>query len=65
MACGTGTQARMLARGGFDVVALDRSPAMLRRAESKARGTGPGRLRFIQGDAGAMPLASACVNIIF
>jgi demethylmenaquinone methyltransferase/2-methoxy-6-polyprenyl-1,4-benzoquinol methylase len=64
VACGTGTQARVLARAGFDVVALDLSPAMLRRAGTKARDAAPGRLLPVQGDAGALPVATACVDAV-
>jgi ubiquinone/menaquinone biosynthesis C-methylase UbiE len=52
LGCGTGTYSVALAAAGFDVVGLDFAPAMLRRAQAKARTAGilGPRLRFDQGD---------------
>ena len=55
LGCGTGTYSVPLAREGFDVVGLDFSQAMLRRAAAKGReGKVPGtHLRFDQADFNA------------
>jgi SAM-dependent methyltransferase len=53
LGCGTGRVSVPLASWGFDVVGLDRSPAMLARAEAKRAGLEPNardRLRFVEGD---------------
>ena len=46
LACGTGTFSVAFARRGFDVVAVDASPAMLAVAEEKARRHGAGAIVF-------------------
>jgi demethylmenaquinone methyltransferase/2-methoxy-6-polyprenyl-1,4-benzoquinol methylase len=58
VATGTGLVARELARKNLNVVGLDQSAAMVRRgrAEVHARGLG-GRVRFVAGQAQALPFA--------
>jgi glycine/sarcosine N-methyltransferase len=46
IACGTGTYARALARAGFDVVAVDADPAMMRKAQDSSEGSS---VLFLQG----------------
>ncbi|HXA96719.1 MAG TPA: methyltransferase domain-containing protein [Candidatus Dormibacteraeota bacterium] len=54
--CGTGHYALELARLGFDVTGLDRSPALLEQAEVRARGADSGaKLRIEQGDILQLP----------
>lgn len=54
LGCGTGRHAALLAERGYDVVGVDRSPAML--AEARARkGTG-GRMEFVEGDVRSVRL---------
>jgi SAM-dependent methyltransferase len=53
LAVGTGRVAFLLAEAGFEVVGLDRSPAMLAVADAKLRGASAevaGRLTFVEGD---------------
>jgi SAM-dependent methyltransferase len=50
LACGTGRIAFPLARAGFDVVGLDRSPAMLKIARAKRRASHLGNVRFVRGN---------------
>ncbi|MGC8492817.1 MAG: class I SAM-dependent methyltransferase [Syntrophobacteraceae bacterium] len=62
VACGTGEQARMLARAGLTVSGIDLSPAMLAVARRKS----PQTVAFFRGTAESMPFASAsfdCVTI--
>ncbi|MDA8245007.1 MAG: class I SAM-dependent methyltransferase [Elusimicrobia bacterium] len=49
LGCGTGSHAVPLAKKGYAVTGVDRSPGMLAAAARKARATGV-KLRFIQGD---------------
>lgn len=51
MGCGTGRVTCHLARAGFDVIGLDRSPAMLALAREKLSRNDPaGRVRLLQAD---------------
>jgi SAM-dependent methyltransferase len=53
VACGTGRLLVPLARAGFDVTGLDRSPHMLEVVREKLAAAGPevaGRVRLIEGD---------------
>ncbi|SPF32405.1 putative Methyltransferase type 11 [Syntrophobacter sp. SbD1] len=62
VACGTGEQARMLARAGVDVTGIDMSPAML----EMARVNSPRTVGYILGNTEALPLGSGsfdCVSI--
>jgi len=47
--CGTGEQSLALARRGYRVIGVDRSPELLRQAKAKARRTAS-ELRFAEGD---------------
>jgi len=49
LGCGTGTHAILLARRGYEVVGLDRSPSQLAVARAKARGRGLS-VSFVRGD---------------
>lgn len=52
LGCGTGRHAVLMARGGFDVVGVDQSEAMLEHARQLMRdGKLDGSLHFIKGDA--------------
>jgi SAM-dependent methyltransferase len=55
LACGTGSHALELAALGYEVVGVDYSEAMLRRASAKAV-PGPGSARFEVGDMRALRL---------
>lgn len=51
LASGTGRVALEIAGDGFEVVGLDYSPSMLRRARAKAKASPPaGAVRFVRGD---------------
>ena len=54
--CGTGKHALALARRGYDVTGLDRSPFMLAHARAAAA-TGENAPRFVESDARAFALA--------
>jgi SAM-dependent methyltransferase len=54
--CGTGSHAIPLARRGYRVHGVDRSPDMLQRARSKAAQIGATELQFVLGDLGAVRL---------
>jgi SAM-dependent methyltransferase len=60
--CGSAPCARWLARQGADVVALDLSGGMLARAAELNRATGIA-VPLLQADAGALPIASASVDV--
>lgn len=49
LGCGTGNHAVPLARAGFEVIGVDRSPAMLAEAQRKARTAGV-LVRLVAGD---------------
>ena len=65
---GTGILALELAELGLDVVALDRSDAMLDTAREKwaaAKSMAPGTIEFRDGDAHALPLEDESVDAAF
>jgi ArsR family transcriptional regulator len=61
---GTGTLALELAAAGMRVVAVDHSKAMLDAAQRKLEGS-EARIELRQGDATALPLADAEVDLAF
>jgi len=56
--CGTGHFTRWFAEFGLDVTGLDSSPAMLRVAREH------GGVRYVQGDALALPMAPRTVDLV-
>ncbi len=50
LGCGTGNHAIPLARRGYSVVGVDRSPGMLERARGKANGPRETQVEFVLGD---------------
>jgi SAM-dependent methyltransferase len=63
--CGTGRYAVELARRGFVVTSLDRSPALLREAQARARAAGPGlRVTLEIGDLLALPAGAGYDAIV-
>jgi len=56
LGCGTGRVALALARGGYRVVGIDNSPAMLARAEAKLSPQLKDRVTFVQADMAAFDL---------
>jgi demethylmenaquinone methyltransferase/2-methoxy-6-polyprenyl-1,4-benzoquinol methylase len=66
VATGTGLVARGLARRNVRVVGLDQSPPMLSRGVEAARRSGmdPRRLRFVLGQAQALPFADAAFDAV-
>jgi len=64
VACGTGTLSRLLAREGFDVLALDKSYSMIRQAYNKIHDSCIGRGTIIHGDASTMPFYSASFDAV-
>jgi len=61
LGCGTGTLALLLAEEGFDVAALDFSPAMVSRARAKTAAT---TVRVVEGDAYDPPLPPASYDVV-
>jgi demethylmenaquinone methyltransferase/2-methoxy-6-polyprenyl-1,4-benzoquinol methylase len=58
VACGTGEQAVMLAKAGFEVNAVDLSPAMLAVARRKS----PAAVTYLHANAQNMPFQSSCFD---
>ncbi|WP_225803509.1 class I SAM-dependent methyltransferase [Streptomyces sp. NK15101] len=56
LGCGPGRNALYLASAGFDVTAVDLSPAAIAWAEERAARAGTGNVRFLCGDAFTAPL---------
>ncbi len=68
LATGTGDIARRLAGAypGAEIIGIDLSEEMLRRARRLTRGALPrdGRVRFIPGDMNRLPLADSSVDLV-
>jgi demethylmenaquinone methyltransferase/2-methoxy-6-polyprenyl-1,4-benzoquinol methylase len=60
LCCGTGQQARLLARRGVQVAGVDSSPAMLARA----MGEGPAAIHCFLADAAHLPFAGASFDAV-
>lgn len=61
LGCGTGTLALLLAEEGYDVDAVDLSPAMVERARAKTAGT---TVTVTEGDAFEPPLDPASYDVV-
>ncbi len=61
---GTGRIAELLAASADRVVALDKSPAMLRVARARLQHLGGERIEMIQGDFASLPLTAASVDTV-
>ena len=55
LGCGTGRISVPVARAGVDLVGIDRSEPMLRRAARRLRRLGGSRVRLVRGDIRALP----------
>ena len=55
VACGTGSQAVMLAQDGYEVYALDRSPGMIKKCRDKSHKQALPNIMSILGDAERLP----------
>jgi ubiquinone/menaquinone biosynthesis C-methylase UbiE len=67
LGCGTGRVSRPLARGGVALVGIDRSAAMLARAEQRARALGRnagGSLTLVRGDIRALPFRARRFSMV-
>lgn len=64
LCCGTGDLSFALRDAGADVTGLDFSPAMLQVAKKRLVGDASGRLKFIQGDAMAIPFDNASFDVV-
>src|SRR5713226_4765138 len=62
--CGTGDVAFALARRGMDVVGLDFSEAMLAVATQRAEREQNTPVRFVRGDAEAIPFADESFDLV-
>lgn len=61
---GTGRIAEIFAESAKRVVALDKSPAMLRVARARLQHLGSERIEMIQGDFASLPLAAASMDTV-
>lgn len=61
---GTGRIAEILAARADRVVALDKSPAMLRVARARLQHLGGERIEMVQGDFASLPLTAASVDTV-
>ena len=61
---GTGRMAELFAERAEYVVALDKSPAMLRVARARLQHLGGERIEMIQGDFASLPLPAASVDTV-
>jgi demethylmenaquinone methyltransferase/2-methoxy-6-polyprenyl-1,4-benzoquinol methylase len=64
LAAGTGTSSLTFTATGADCVACDFSLGMLQAGKSKLRGTGPGRLGFVAGDALRLPFRDGAFDAV-
>ena len=64
VACGTGTLSHLLAKKGFNVLALDKSYSMIKHAQNKSDNSGIGRITAVCGDASNMPFYSASFDAV-
>jgi len=64
VACGTGTLSHLLAKKGFNVLALDNSSSMIRQTYNKIHDSSIGRVTAIHGDASTMPFYSASFDAV-
>jgi demethylmenaquinone methyltransferase/2-methoxy-6-polyprenyl-1,4-benzoquinol methylase len=62
VACGTGDLATLALRKGAEVVGVDYADKMLAMARARTRRVGT--IRFVQGDAGRLPVKDASVNAV-
>ena len=61
---GTGRMAELFAENAEHVVALDKSPAMLRVARARLQRLGSDRIDMVQGDFTSLPLADESVDTV-
>lgn len=61
-ACGYGRHSQVLARAGYRIVGLDRSPVLL--AEARRRSKGREWPRWVQGDYRDLPFAAASFDVV-
>lgn len=61
---GTGRIAELLAGEAEHVIALDKSPAMLRLARARLQNIGTERVTMVQGDFASLPVDSASVDTV-
>ncbi|PPJ26293.1 hypothetical protein C5F51_21135 [Nocardia nova] len=63
IATGTGNAALLAAARGAEVVGVDFEPALLRIAATRAAEHG-GRIQWLRGDVGDLPLPDACADVV-
>lgn len=61
---GTGRMVELFAERAEHIVALDKSPAMLRVARARLQHLGSDRIAMVQGDFGNLPLPSASIDTV-
>jgi SAM-dependent methyltransferase len=64
LGCGTGAHAVRLAQRGYDVIAVDLSPAGVRAAKDRFRQAGV-RGRFVVADAEHLPFRDGAVDVVW
>ncbi len=64
VACGAGVMAEALARRVRHVTGVDITPAVLERAEGRAKEAGLGNTKFVLGDAAHLPFPDASFDLV-
>jgi ArsR family transcriptional regulator len=63
LGCGEGYLTNEVARWASDVIAVDRSPAVLRAARALARRRGAGNIRWKRGELARLPIPDEAVDV--
>lgn len=61
---GTGRMAELFAQSAEHIVALDKSPAMLRVARARLQHLGGERIQMVQGDFASLPLPASSIDTV-
>ena len=64
VACGTGIVTSALARSAMEVVGIDLTPEMLKKAEERCAGLGLSNVRFLEGQTTALPFDNEEFDVV-